>query len=124
MQISRGFKILIGIGTLLVAAYPLLFIAFAFVPIFMAAMADSQGLDPGFAAVFFLIFPLMFLIMFAQLGLMIFYIVHIVKNREGSEVLRILCGLGVYFLPFVAMPVYFFVYIWPEDVADWALEKA
>jgi hypothetical protein len=53
---------------------------------------------------------------------MIFYIVHIVKNREGSEVLRILCGLGVYFLPFVAMPVYFFVYVWPEEVASWALE--
>jgi hypothetical protein len=53
---------------------------------------------------------------------MIFYLAHNVKNKDGSEILRILLGVGVQFLPFIAMPAYFLIYVWPDKVPEWALE--
>ncbi|MDH3943625.1 MAG: hypothetical protein OEV06_06000 [Anaerolineae bacterium] len=71
--------------------------------------------------VFLLIFPLMMLIGFLQFGLMIFYIAHIVKNKPAAELLLIILAVGTYIMPYLAMPVYYFIYIWPDDPPDWAL---
>jgi len=46
-----------------------------------------------------------------------------VKNKKGSDLLRIILGIGSIFMPYVAMPIYYFIYIWPDITPDWALEK-
>ena len=132
MQLSRGMKIVIGVATFLVALLPFLIMAMAFLPMISMSMMDWTQIDQtgglpfpfSFFGSFFLIFPLMMCISFLQMGLMAFYIVHIVKNRAGSEIIRILAGVGLYFLPWFSMPAYFLIYVWPEQVSDWALEKA
>jgi hypothetical protein len=102
--------------------------AMAFLPMVVMPFAlqgweDGNGFIPPFFGLFFLIFPVMMCISFLQLGLMVFYIIHIVKNKTGAEVFRILSAVGLYFLPFFAMPFYYLVYIWPESPPDWAMEK-
>jgi WD40 repeat protein len=56
-------------------------------------------------------------------GLTIFYIVHAIKNSSASEVARIVLLVGVFLMPFIAMPVYYILYIWLEQPPDWALTK-
>lgn len=128
MKMTRPTKIFIGIATLLVASLPFVIMALAFLPMVampfaMQSLEDGLGFLPPFFGFFFLLFPVMMCITFLQLGLMIFYIIHIVKNKAGAEVYRILTAIGLYFLPFFAMPFYYLVYIWPEEPPEWALEK-
>jgi hypothetical protein len=82
----------------------------------------SPDFDPSVFGYFFLMFPLMMCFGLAQFILMIFYVIHIIKNRAGSEVIRILTSIGFYFLPYIAMPAYFLIYIAPSKTPDWALE--
>jgi len=121
MTLSRTAKIIVGAATALVALWPLLMFAFMFLPFFFLALSGGQEPDPSFILLFFLIFPLMIFASFLQIGMMIFYIAHIVKNKAASEVLLILLGAGLYFLPFVAMPAYYLIYILPTDPPDWAM---
>jgi hypothetical protein len=50
------------------------------------------------------------------------YIVHLIKNNAALELYRILLALGIVFAPILAMPLYFFIYIWPDTPPAWALE--
>jgi hypothetical protein len=50
-------------------------------------------------------------------------IAHIIKNKNGLDVLRIILGIGCFYLPYLALPVYYFNYIWPDNYPDWALEE-
>ena len=39
-----------------------------------------------------------------------------------NKTAKVLVGLGIFFLPFIAMPVYFYIYIWLETPPKWALQ--
>lgn len=121
MTLSRTPKILIGLATALVTLWPILMMVFVFLPISLIVFTGVQEPNPSIVFAFFLIFPLMFLAMFLRVGMMVFYIVHIVKNKTASEILLILLGIGIYFLPFFAMPAYFLIYILPDHPPDWAM---
>ena len=122
---SRIPKILIGIGTAIFTLFPILMmvfaIAFMFIPLFFLNLTESSEPNLAIFGVFFLIIPIMMLFGFLQLGLMIFYIINIVKNKIGSDVILILIAIGLYFLPFFAMPAYYLIYILPKEPPDWAM---
>ena len=122
---SRIPKILIGIGTAIFALFPILMMAFAiafmFIPLFFLNLTESSEPNLAIFGVFFLIFPIMMLFGFLQLGMMIFYIINIVKNKTGSDVILILIAICLYFLPFFGMPAYFLIYILPKEPPDWAM---
>lgn len=121
MTLSRTPKIIVGAATVLVALWPFLMMVFMFLPISLMVLSGVEEPDPSFIFAFFLIFPLMFFAMFLQIGLMVFYIAHIIKNKAASEILLILLGVGLYFLPFFAMPAYYLIYILPNEPPDWAM---
>jgi hypothetical protein len=121
MTLSRTLKIIVGAATVLVALWPFLIMAFMFLPIFFIALSGGQEPDPSLMLVFFLIIPLMIFASFLQIGMQVFYIAHIVKNKSASEILLILLGVGIYFLPFFAMPAYYLIYILPNQPPDWAM---
>ncbi len=123
MKRSKPIKILVGIGTLWYALYPILFIAITMLMILGIGFAANmdQTETPFFMVPFFAVFPLHCLTILLGLALMVFYIIHLIKNKEGSETARILLGLGFFFLPLIAMPFYYFVYIWPNSPPAWAL---
>jgi hypothetical protein len=126
MQISKPLKILVGIGTLWYLIFPFIYIGLIFIVMFgitgLAANVDESA-APLLMLPFFLIFPLFFLTILVYMALMVFYIIHLVKNKEGSETARILLGLGFFFLTSIAMAVYYFIYVWPDTPPTWALEK-
>jgi hypothetical protein len=97
------------------------------------SMMVSMGIFPIFArnsdspdvifSLFGLIFPLHFCTIFIAMGLMVFYLVHVIKNTKADETIRILLGVGNYFLPFIAMPIYYYLYVWLDDPPAWAAAK-
>ena len=124
MNLGRRAKILVGLGTAWIFAYPLLFVGFAFAMTFGATAGAPQesGVFPGlFFGVFF---PLHCLSILVSVGLIAFYLVHIIKNQEASENARIVAALGMVFLPLVAMPLYYYFFIWKEEPPAWGRAEA
>ncbi len=132
MTLTQPIKILLGLATAWVVVYPLIFMCVWLVSFIgmsvPVAMAESGG-DPSAAPLlifplFAVIFPLHFCTIFLIIGLEIFYLIHVVKNDRADDAVRVLLGVGNFFLPFIAMPVYYYAYIWLETPPQWAAKKA
>ncbi|HUI88254.1 MAG TPA: hypothetical protein VLX61_05970 [Anaerolineales bacterium] len=129
MNLNRTWKIVIGLGSLWVIAYPFVFVAFMFAMMGSVIVASGNANEPPpafmlpFLSFFFIVFPLIFFSSFLQLGLSGFYLAHIIKNKLASDVVRIIFGIGAFYMPIIAMPFYYFVYIWPDTPPQWALES-
>jgi len=126
MKLSKLLKVLVGVLTAWVVIAPLLLGGLWFFMLPFMALANQNYGDPG--PIFFMLFGIfMFVAMltaFLRSGMGIFYLTHVILNREGNDTARVLLGVGAFFLPFIAMPFYFFLYIWPEQPPAWALRKA
>ena len=134
MQLTKLWKIIVGIATGWVVLYPLLFFAvwllmfgsMVGLPLIAQSMDDPAAMPTFMMApfgLFFLIFPLHILTISLFMGLMVFYLVHLIKNRAGSETIRIILGVGNFFMPYISMPIYYYAFIWRDTPPDWALEK-
>jgi len=126
MKLSKTWKIVIGILTAFVAALPIFFffiwMSFMFIAI---SSADSPRNTTPDAFVYLFLFAIMTQIFwgFLRLAMVAFYQTHVILNDSGSKVFRILLSLGNFFLPFISMPIYYFIYIFPEETPNWALEQ-
>lgn len=122
MKLSKPVKILVAVGTAWVVLYPLLFLLVwmsMMLGTFLPVGADEARLF--FFAPFFLIFPLMVVSVPIQLAMQVFYLAHVIKNTAVSETIRIILGTGVFFMPFIAMPIYYYLFIWLDQPPAWAL---
>jgi hypothetical protein len=134
MTLSKPWKITVGLATLWLVLYPLLFFAvwlimFIGMPISGIIASSAEGNLPMFIAPFFMlpffcIFPLHFLTIFIALGLMAFYLIHVIKNTKANDTVRIILGVGCFFMPFIAMPVYYYAYIWHDEPPAWATARS
>jgi hypothetical protein len=126
MKLTKPVKIILGLATAFNILSPILGIIVWFTAVFSAVlgMSDYQG-EPTwlFFVFFFLFFPLILLATLSSLVLLPVYLIHIIKNQQAKEIYRILSAIGLHFLPWLAMPFYFLVYIWPENPPDWALAE-
>ena len=131
MKLSKPVKVLIGLATAWTVIYPLLFLAvwllMAF-GIFLSASlpaTEAGKVSPPTMlpfGLFFGIFPVHCLTILLNFALIPFYLIHVIKNTAASETVRIILGVGIFFMGFVAMPVYYYLYIWREQPPEWALE--
>ena len=133
MSTSRPIKITIGILTVFSVLFP-----FVIAPGLMMFFVFSTGfpfLDPQsipdpaeFQKTMFpmmmVFYPTMMCFSFLQLGLQVFYVVQAIKNKALTDAYRILFVLGTFFMPFVAMPIYFFAYLWKDNPAALAAPSA
>jgi hypothetical protein len=121
-------KIILGIFTALLVIFPLLSFAIWFGLIFSIASQGYYGYAtpdtiPSSFVWFFPATLLMVCFAFLQVILQGFYIVHNIVNNKGSVVIRAILGLGTFFLPYIAMPIYYFIYILPKTTPKWALNQ-
>ena len=130
---KRKNKILLGIATIWQPVYMVLFMLFVFGMILLTGPGEEPGnLSPIFAGGFLLIFLLHFITIFLIMGLMVYYIVHAIKNESLSSDMRIVWVLLFVFVGIVAEPVYWYTNIWkvadtvpagglpPMDAGSWA----
>jgi hypothetical protein len=128
MTISQPVKYLIGIATFWYALYLLLtvmgilvFFGFVFVSL-MQGSESASNLRPLFGQILSLeiMLPVHVCSLALEVGLLIFYLIHTIKNTNANDTMRIALGLGHLFLPFIAMPVYYYLYIWRDTPQAWA----
>lgn len=125
MNISKPVKTLIGLATLWYAIYPFMFMAGIFMSMGLMPILASSGNNepPFFMFPFFALFPIHFCTIFVGMGLMVFYLVHVIKNTKADETVRIILGVGCFFMPFIAMPFYYYLYVWLDNPPEWAAVK-
>jgi hypothetical protein len=109
---SKSIKILVGILTFL----PLvgtIFYLWAFFRMFTAIIAnagapDAIGLSDNFAS----FFSSLLLMMAFNIGLLVFYIVHVVQNKALTSDERLMWILLFIFISFISFGIYWALKIW------------
>lgn len=131
VSLNKPVRILIGLATIWYTVYLLLTIL-AIVTIFgyiFTSLMTGTASVANLRALLMELLSLEIMLPFhvcslgLEVGLLIFYLVHTLLNKKASDALRIGLGLGHLFLPFVAMPVYYYLYIWQDSPPEWAIAK-
>ena len=116
MKLSKTLKVIVGIITAITTLWPFVlpkvWVLFLFVSLASLDVQSSQSFAILFAL--FLIVPLMVVVSFVQIALPAFYWSHIILNKSAPDATRIMFGIGVFILPWVALPLYYFVHVLPE----------
>ena len=124
MTLTKPIKLLVGLATLWLALYPLLFFVvwlfFVFGTMGLSSERIPENTMPVFMLPFFIIFPLHFLTILLYFVLMTFYLVHVIKNTIAAETVRVILGVGCFMMPYIAMPIYYYLYIWLPQPPAWA----
>lgn len=116
-------KVLVGIGTAWSIIYPILFVAALFL-MMRGGVLFGDAVNPSSFTTFFSAFiSIHFLTAILCLVLIVFYLIHIIKNTRASEVARILLGVSLFFMPYVAMPIYYYLYFWRATPPKWAVAQ-
>ncbi len=123
MKMHVAAKIILGLLTAWVILVPALLAGLWFA--FSLSVAFSESITPSngtpYISFFFLMLFIYACTAFLSIGMKGFYLVHDIVNRNGSNILRALLGLGIVFLPVIGMPFYYFTYIVPDNPPAWAL---
>lgn len=117
-RMGKPLRVLIGIGTFLPLVAFASYFAFIFSVVFRS-LPPSPGRTgsttptgavnlAGFGAVF----ALMGITAIAAYGLVVLFIIDIVKNDRLDEGSKIGWTLGLFFANFLVLPVYWFLYFW------------
>ncbi len=122
---NKALKVVLGLVTAIVIITP--FMTFVSWVWFMSSDLPNQFMRyPStlqIGAVFVFGFPLL---IFCSIGVQFilqgYYIVHNITNRIGSNLVRSILGVGTFFLPTIALPVYYCIYILPKTPPKWALD--
>jgi hypothetical protein len=109
MQFSRPVAILIGVFT----AWPIAYMFFFFAFIFGSFMRITNAKEP---APLFKSFRILMVAhagtMLVMLALLVFYIVHVFKSPALTGDRRILWAVVLFMGGPIAMPIYWFLYVW------------
>lgn len=101
---KKSTKVLLGIATI----WPVLYM-FLFMGVFMVSMFLRGG-EPG--AIWAIIIPLHLLTMLGIIGLITFYMVNVFRNDRVSKDMKVLWAVVLFMGSPVAMPIYWYLYIW------------
>ena len=119
---SKPVKILLLLATLWPLIYMGLFLI-VFVMLFtFSVQGEFQG-GNGPPAGFLLIFVLHIFTMVWMVGLLVFYIINVFKTRVIRDNMKILWAIVIFFGGPIAMPIYWYLYIWKEPEIIEATEK-
>ena len=110
---GRAGKILLLVATL----WPLLYMGlfFGFIFSMMLSMPQSGGsTPPGMSGFFPGIFMLHMLTILWCFALAAIYLVNVFRNDRVAEDRKVLWAVVILLGGFFAMPVYWYLYIWPD----------
>lgn len=130
---KKSIKILLGLATLWPFLYMILFFVFVFSSIFF--MRGPAGAEAGPPLFFVVFFALHLFTMLWIMALTIFYMVNVFKNDRVDKDKKVLWAVVIFMGNLIAMPIYWYLYIWKEapagslpsqsllgsaDTSDWA----
>lgn len=108
---KKSTKIIIGILTIWPFLYLLFFMIFFFSAFFsLQSHGDSNFLGSNFI----ILFGLHFFTIIMSMGLLVFYIINIFRNDRVKSDQKTLWAVILFMGNMIAMPVYFYLFIWKE----------
>jgi hypothetical protein len=122
MELSKKSRIALGIATLLEVVIPLSIVllymlVFFLLPVIMAVNPGRESVIVlPFMVGMILLFLLLIFFSIFQLAMKVLYILFVIRNKQASDLARVLFILGTFYLPYIAMPVYYVTYFLKEDV--------
>ena len=108
MKLSKASKIALLVATFLPVLYMVLFVANI---AFMSAAGPGQNPVFDNFGIFMALHLCVMLLMFA---LMTFYIVFLFKTDRVRNDMKAVWAVAIFMGSFVAMPVFWFLHIWPS----------
>lgn len=127
MKLTRRSKIMAGVATAAYIGLPfiiaglVLLMALAIPMLVLMSEQSGRGEPDALMVMPFLMmgvmFPTLCLLAPLTIGLLVFYLAHIIKNTGASDTTRIILAVGLVFMPMLVMPLYYFMHIWPEPEA-------
>lgn len=114
---KRSTKVLLGIATIWQLLYMVLFVGFVLGLVVLGESAGRMG-DAAGAAIgvsFLLIFVLHMITIFLMMGLLIYYIIHAVRNESLKGDMKAVWVVLFVFAGILAEPVYWYLKIWKAD---------
>ncbi|MBI4743378.1 MAG: hypothetical protein HY776_00890 [Actinobacteria bacterium] len=110
---KKPTKIMLGIASLWPILYMTIFFVFTFSQVFL--FSQEGPMSPSSPPTWFLvIFGLHFLTMLWIFVLLIIYIVNVFRNNRVAKEKKALWAVVLFLGNVVAMPVYWYLYIWRE----------
>jgi hypothetical protein len=107
---KQSSKILLASATIWPFVYMLLFVGM----IFFSFLSGEGGSN----VLWGLIIPLHVLTMLLIFALMTFYIVNVFRNDRVNKDMKLLWVVVLFMGGLIAMPIYWYLYIWPTDPAS------
>jgi len=104
-------KVALGAATLWPFLYMVIFFGFIFSSILFLPGDGGPG---GFPAAFAVLFALHIFTMLLIMGLSIFYIVDVFRNNRVDKDKKALWAVVIFLGNMIAMPIYWYLYIWKE----------
>jgi hypothetical protein len=117
MVLSRPVKVVIGVLTAWPVLYIFLFFGFIVASmIWMSQLPKGGGADSsGPPIAFLLLFAAHFATILLMFGLIAFYIVYLFKTDRVPQDKKALWAAVLFLGNMMAMPVFFYLYVWPEE---------
>lgn len=116
MTIGKPGKIAIAIASVL----PVLYMIFFFGFILFMMLTTFYGKEPNKEAFDFM--PVLFIMHFAiillMFGLLAFYMFYLFKTERVPQDKKVLWAVLLFMGNFIAMPIFWYIYIWREPVSD------
>ena len=112
---KKSTKILLGLLTLWPFLYMILFFLFVFSTILFM---PGQGREESGPPLFFVVFIALHLFtMLWIMALTIFYMVNVFRNDRVDKDKKVLWAVVIFMGSLIAMPIYWYLYIWKEAPA-------
>jgi len=114
---SRSTKALVGVISFLPILLLIVFFAM-FLTIFPRVFEWDHGYEPTPQEVFSVFGPIFILAIIMgilSLGLLVFFIMHLVRNKKMDGIERVIWILVFLFAGIVGYPIYWYMRVWKED---------
>ncbi len=108
---GKGKAIALGLLTVWPLLYMFIFMGFFLVSFLSMGSGPEAG---GFPVSFAIIFPFHMFTMLSMFALLAIYLVHVIKNKDLEDNMRIIWVILVIMVGMGAMPAYWWLYIWNE----------
>jgi heme/copper-type cytochrome/quinol oxidase subunit 3 len=105
-------KVVLGVATIWPILY--IFIFFALVIVQFSTLIGGSP-DGAFPVVFFILIGLHIFTMFWVMALLVYYIVNVFNNERVPGDKKALWAVVIFLGNMIAMPVYWYLYIWREQ---------
>jgi hypothetical protein len=111
VNLGKKTVVALGVITAIPIIYLIMFILYMFIFVFLA-FSGQRPVPDAMPISFFIVFALHLCMILLSFALLAFYIVHLFLTNAVNNDKKALWAVVLFFGSFIAMPVYWYLYLW------------